>query len=59
MKVAFARQAFNDAVMGYNNKREVFPSSIFAGMFNFAPATLLEIPVDQQVTVRAAPKVEF
>ncbi len=58
-KVAFARQAFNDAVMGYNNKREVFPNSIFAGMFNFAPATLLEIPADQQANVRAAPKVEF
>ena len=58
-KVAFARQAFNDAVMGYNTKREVFPSSIFAGMFNFAPATLLEIPAEQQAVVRAAPKVQF
>ncbi|WP_240906235.1 LemA family protein [Thermomonas sp. HDW16] len=58
-KVAFARQAFNDAVMAYNNKREVFPNSIFAGMFNFAPATLLEIPADKQVEVRAAPKVQF
>ena len=47
-KVAFARQAFNDSVMGYNNKREVFPSSVFAGMFNFTPAALLEIPTDQQ-----------
>ena len=42
-KVAFARQAFNDSVMAYNNRREVFPSSIVAGMFNFAPAALLEI----------------
>ena len=58
-KVAFARQAFNDAVMGYNNKREVFPSSIFAGMFNFGPAALLEIPKEQQAEVRAAPKVQF
>ena len=58
-KVAFARQAFNDAVMGYNNKRETFPNSIFAGMFNFAPATLLEIPADKQAEVRAAPKVQF
>jgi len=58
-KVAFARQAFNDSVMGYNNKREVFPSSIFAGMFNFAPAALLEIPGEQQAQVRAAPKVQF
>ncbi|MEO5628431.1 MAG: LemA family protein [Thermomonas sp.] len=58
-KVAFARQAFNDAVMSYNNKREVFPSSIFAGMFNFVAATLLEIPAEKQEQVRAAPKVEF
>ena len=58
-KVAFARQAFNDSVMAYNNKREVFPSSIFAGMFNFAPANLLEIPAEQQASVRAAPKVQF
>ena len=58
-KVAFARQAFNDSVMAYNNKREVFPSSIVAGMFNFAAAALLEIPADQQAAVRAAPKVQF
>ena len=58
-RVAFARQAYNDSVMAYNNKREVFPSSIVAGMFNFAPAALLEIPADQQAQVRAAPKVEF
>jgi LemA protein len=58
-KVAFARQAFNDSVMAYNNKREVFPSSVVAGMFSFAPAALLEIPQDQQAQVRAAPKVEF
>src|SRR5687768_17659213 len=41
-KVAFARQAFNDAVMSYNNTREVFPNSIIAGMFAFMPAQLLE-----------------
>ena len=58
-KVAFARQAFNDSVMAYNNKREVFPSSAVAGMFNFAPAALLEIPAEQQAAVRAAPKVQF
>ena len=58
-KVAFARQAFNESVMAYNNRREVFPSSIFAGMFNFTPAALLEIPADQRVEVRAAPKVQF
>ncbi|MGX5671674.1 LemA family protein [Thermomonas fusca] len=58
-KVAFARQAFNDTVMAYNNKREVFPNSVFAGMFGFQPATLLEIPADKQAQVREAPKVQF
>lgn len=58
-KVAFARQAFNDAVMAYNNRREVFPSSILAGMFNFDAATLLEIPAEKQVEVRSAPRVQF
>jgi LemA protein len=57
-KVAFARQAYNDSVMGYNNKREVFPSSVVAGMFNFAPAALLDIPADK-AEVREAPKVQF
>ena len=58
-RVAFARQAYNDSVMAYNNKREMFPSSIVAGMFNFAPASMLEIPAEQQAQVRAAPKVQF
>ena len=58
-RVAFARQAFNDSVMAYNNKRETFPSSVVAGMFNFSEASLLEIPADQQAQVRMAPKVEF
>jgi len=58
-KVAFARQAFNDSVMSYNNRREVFPSSVVAGLFRFDQAALLEIPDDQQAVVRAAPKVEF
>ena len=58
-RVAFARQAYNDSVMAYNNKREMFPSSIVAGMTGFAPASMLEIPAEQQAQVRAAPKVEF
>ena len=57
-RVAFARQAFNDSVMAYNNKREVFPSSLVAGIFNFEPAALLEIPADR-AEVREAPKVQF
>ena len=55
-KVAFARQAYNDAVMSYNNAREVFPSSIVAGMFNFQPAQPLDIAKPE---AREAPKVSF
>ncbi|MFT6862494.1 MAG: LemA protein [Akkermansiaceae bacterium] len=42
-KVAFARQGYNDAVMHYNNKREAFPSSVIAGMFNFGAAVMFEV----------------
>ncbi|MFD6755086.1 MULTISPECIES: LemA family protein [Micromonospora] len=55
-RVAFARQAYNDAVMTYNNKREVFPSSLIAGMFSFGPAALFEPDDPQQ---RQAPQVSF
>src|SRR5581483_4507330 len=41
-KVAFARQAYNDSVMAYNNRREVFPATVFAGMFGFTAAAPLE-----------------
>jgi len=57
-KVAFARQAYNDSVIAYNNRREVFPSSVLAGMFNFKEAALLDIPADR-AEVREAPKVTF
>jgi LemA protein len=55
-KVAFARQAFNDAVMTYNNGREMFPNSIVANMFSFLPAQLLEIESPEK---RAVPVVKF
>jgi LemA protein len=55
-RVAFARQAYNDAVMGYNNKREMFPGSVVANMFQFQPAELLKIESD---TKREVPKVSF
>ena len=57
-RVAFARQAYNDAVMAYNNKREVFPSSLVAGNFGFAPAAPLALPADQP-EMRLAPQVRF
>jgi LemA protein len=55
-KVAFARQAYNDSVLGYNNTREVFPNSVVAGMFGFQPAQLLEIEAPEK---RSVPKVSF
>ena len=55
-KVAFARQAFNDAVMNYNITRENFPNNLLAGMFGFDPATHLEIESEEK---RAVPDVSF
>ncbi len=55
-KVAFARQAYNDSVMTYNTQREVFPSNIIAGMFNFGPAELFVV---EKAEEREAPKVQF
>jgi LemA protein len=55
-KVAFSRQAYNDAVMNYNNGREMFPNSVIANMFAFAPAQLLEIESPEK---RAVPQVKF
>jgi LemA protein len=55
-KVAFSRQAFNDAVLNYNNKAENFPNSIIAGMFNFELASFLEIESPEK---REVPEVNF
>jgi LemA protein len=55
-KVAFSRQAFNDAVLNYNNKAENFPNSIIAGMFNFELASFLEIESPEK---REVPEVDF
>jgi len=55
-KVAFSRQAFNDAVLTYNNKAQNFPNNIIAGMFNFALASFLEIESPEK---REVPEVNF
>lgn len=55
-KVAFARQAYNDAVTSFNNKLETFPSNIVANMFRFVRATLFEVSDDSE---RETVKVEF
>ncbi len=55
-KVAFSRQAFNDAVLSYNNKAENFPNSIIAGMFNFELASFFEVDAPEK---REVPEVSF
>ena len=55
-KIAFARQAYNDAVTTYNTRREQFPTVIFAGIFNFGPAELFEVTSGAE---REAVKVSF
>jgi len=55
-KVSFARQAFNDSVLTYNNTAENFPNNIIAGFFSFALASFLEIESEE---MREAPEVSF
>jgi LemA protein len=55
-KVSFARQAYNDSVMAYNTRREVFPTNLIAGPFNFGPAELFVIDKPEE---KEAPKVSF
>ncbi len=55
-RVAFARQAYNDSVAGYNTYRQSFPPVLFAPMLNFSDAAFLEMP-DQ--AHREVPKVAF
>jgi LemA protein len=56
-KVAFSRQAFNDAVMEYNTRRESFPDIVLASVLGFAPAELLQ--ATESAEERAAPRVSF
>jgi len=55
-RVAFSRQAYNDSVMTYNNKREMFPSNIVAGIFGFKFAQCWELDDE---AARDVPKVSF
>ncbi|NLD36662.1 MAG: LemA family protein [Desulfatiglans sp.] len=56
-RIAFARQAFNDAVTSYNITCEKFPNNIIAGMFNFNAAELLAATESSEE--RKAPRVSF
>lgn len=55
-KISFSRQNYNDQVLYYNNKIEMFPSNILAGMFNFAKEAFFEL---EDKGERAVPKVSF
>ena len=55
-KIAFSRQAYNDQVLFFNNKTQMFPSNIIAGMFNFSKREFFEI---EDAAEKAVPKVNF
>ena len=55
-KISFARQFYNDSVMEYNTKKEVFPNNLITGMFNFPNFEMFEIA---DVEERRAVKVNF
>jgi len=55
-KIAFARQSYNDQVLFFNNKIQMFPSNIIAGTFSFTKRDFFEIEVAGE---REAPKVSF
>lgn len=55
-RIAFARQNYNDQVLTYNNRIQMFPSNILAGMFNFTKRDFFEV---ETVAEREAPKVSF
>ncbi len=54
-KIAFARQFYNDSVLTYNNKIQMFPSNLIAGMFNFTTRQFFEAPEGD----RAVPTVDL
>ncbi len=55
-KISFARQFYNDTVLAYNNKIEMFPSNIIANMFNFKASEFFKVENEEE---REAPKVSF
>jgi LemA protein len=55
-KISFSRQYYNDSVLGLNNKIQMFPSNVVAGMTGFKPGEFFEVSVAEE---REAPKVSF
>jgi LemA protein len=54
-KIAFARQFYNDSVLTYNNKIQMFPSNLIAGMFSFTTRQFFEVPEAE----KAVPTVDL
>jgi LemA protein len=55
-KISFSRQFYNDSVLNYNNKIQMAPSNIIAGIFGFKSGEFFEVPGAEE---REAPKVSF
>ena len=55
-KISFSRQFYNDTVMTYNTRIQVFPTNLLAGMFNFGRRDFFEVKAADE---REAPKVQF
>jgi len=55
-KISFSRQYYNDSVLNYNNKIQMFPSNVMAGMMGFKAGEFFEVTATEE---RAAPKVSF
>jgi len=55
-KISFSRQLYNQVVTSYNNKTQIFPNNLIAGMFSFKQRDLFEVSTQE---ARQAPKVAF
>ena len=54
-RLSYARQFYNDSVLDYNNRKEIFPINIIAALFNFENRTFFEAGAEEKST----PKVSF
>jgi LemA protein len=58
-QIAFARQYYNDLVMRYNMKQEVFPSNVIASFFRFKPSEFFSIPESERAVPRVSLKLSL
>jgi LemA protein len=55
-KISFSRQYYNDSVLGYNNKTQMFPSNLLASTMGFKASEFFEVKITEE---REAPKISF